>query len=114
MLDKSNLVYDVIEGLIPDCTFLYESLSSRLQKPSLEICSARLFSGAKREIDLNEVRALMDSETYDFVLEAVDKRDLSDVVVNILGSLSDSGLATRLSRRFSTTPTFLEVLEKVS
>lgn len=105
VLDKSNLVYDVIEGLISDCTF-YESLF-KVAETVIGDLLGKVTSGAKREIDLNEVRALMTSETYDFEFEAVDKRDLSDVVVNILGSLADSGLATSVVKAVLNDPNFL-------
>lgn len=105
VLDRSNLLYDVIEGLISDCSF-YESLF-KVAESVIGDLLGKVTSGAKREIDLDEMRDLMARDTSEFDFEPVDKRDLSDVVVNVLESLSDSGLATSVVKAVLNDPNFL-------
>lgn len=103
ILDQSNLVYDVIEQLISDCNF-YASLINVAEGVIGDLLG-KIGDKSKRDIDLVEVRALMNTEMAEFV--PVDKRDLSDVVVNVLESLADSGLATSVVKTVLNDPDFL-------
>lgn len=105
VLDQSNLVYDVIEGLISDCSF-YESLIKVAESVIGDLLGN--LTAKREDIDLEQIRALAThDDVSDFVFENVDKRDLSDVAVNVLESLADSGLATSVVKAVLNDPNFL-------
>lgn len=101
-LDESNLVGNVIEDLISDCSLYVELFNAAKGVISnlANIVKDKIASGISSLTSKREVAPYH----YDMLNE---KRDLNDVVVNLLDSLYQSGLASSVVKSVLTDSSYI-------
>lgn len=111
-LDESNLVGKVVNDLISDCQ-LYVSLFNTAKKiiANLEQKVETLVKEGISKITQRDLEVIQYNTRSTSQLESAaadfDKRDLDDVVVNLLDSLGESGLASSVVKSIVTDPSYV-------
>lgn len=110
-LDESNLVTKVVNDLISDCQ-LYVSLFDVAKKiiANLEKKVESLVKEGISKLSQRDLEVIQHQKRSSSQLQPAaefDKRDLNDVVVNLLDSLGESGLASSVVKSIATDPSYL-------
>lgn len=110
-LDESNLVTKVVNDLISDCQ-LYVSLFDVAKKiiANLEKKVESLVKEGISKLSQRDLEVIQHQKRSSSQLQPAaefDKRDFNDVVVNLLDSLGESGLASSVVKSIATDPSYL-------
>lgn len=111
-LDESNLIVKVVNDLISDCHF-YVSLFDIAKKiiKNLEKKVETLVKDGISKLNQRDMEVIQYQTRSTSQLQAVDaefdKRDLDDVLANLLDSLGESGLASSVVKSIITDPSYV-------
>lgn len=109
LLVKSGLITDVIQGVLSDCE-VYVSIIGIVEQVAKgllsKVLSKRGAFSHEEGLELLKKDGLIEPSVFDN-FEELEKRDIDDVIVNVLESLGQSGLATQVVTTILTDPDFI-------
>lgn len=110
-LVQSGLVNKVIEDVISDCSLYAKlfSLAKTIIGDLADKVEEKLSSKSKREVDLDSAHAQLVAKRKLDLIEDLDieKRDSEEVLVNLLESLGNSGLASSVVKSILTDSSYI-------